>query len=1228
MNTADTPLQMRRVEADVGVQGSGGVGTQTLKLRESSLGKKTLGAFLIGTSCTPDTWLADTGANMHIVNDVKWFKKNSFRSFHNCSMDISTADGSTTLGIEGGGTVQILLKNPNGSLSKVSLSDVAYAPQGKCNLFSGGIFAQKARLTGVYNDRYMTWVDKHGYNVGYAVFENGLYHLDIETTFNPFRSGEVVAATVNFDDPVWKWHRRLGHLGFQNMLKLLDSSTGMDITPEQIRAKLKAVCPVCAVTRALVKIPRDPAKRHAREPGQMVHVDSWGPYPIEGFDGTKYFLFVTDDCTRYTWCARFDHKHELFEIFKTLLKFIQKTYNIVVRCCRLDNEFENGPIGRWCDAHAIAREPIEPYAHYQNGVAERTNRTIRERAAPMIQEKSISGQISKIISEKSTELLRVSKIPENLWPEAVQHAVWLKNRTPARALRKKEAKTPYEALKGEKPTLSRERIWGSRTYVTYPPEFRDRADMTKLHSPRGWLGYFVGCESEAIYKIYSPDKHRVYRIGVARIEDGEGLEDLHDEPCLEDRVPRVQAEVPEQSAFPSNVVAAGSPDGDQNDALAYTGDDVSEISSDDTGSDTEPASDDDTSSPGVVSRYFAQPRHAGMAKRKMEDGATLGPKSHREATHTFDDLANDQSSSEESDPTSDSWYYTDGKISQEYLDFVAKHGQRTTRTYLPDNRKCDSCFRFNLRCGCTSEGVRCSTCALKKRKCVPQTEETKRLILPENRDKPRPIAYPKLERPCRLCFQTDRSCHLAPGDIQCERCKSKNRKCRWDLDGARNSNARQKQKDAKELATQEKLGFKRVPRDRKCYRCAQRNIACDGRYPCVKCNTLLMRRSCRPQGMEQLAACNCCLKTRDKGRNCDRGRPCRTCMEQTRNCTYDAQNGLLKRTYQVQDGPLPQGFSSTGPLIEGEPSDEECTRCQRRKTSCDGEHPCYSCVKQTPRVAGCHYRKSDGTYESWEVRPFHIVGSDGNVRQELKEDYQNYVGQAKLKVSDDLQVLRRMLSDKSAKGAKGIPNGEISHDELDDQEDDATHEGSRKRIKKFKFGLSAYNEQALPPAKLNLSGPRDAKYYMAKTEELRSHDEKGTWKVVPLPVGVKPVTSRWVNTDKYGSDGQLIKLKSRLVARGFQQEEGIDYEETFASVVKSTSTRILLALAAILSWNIHQGDVKTAFLNSDLDKPVYMKPPKDIRLPHGFCLMVIRALYGLKQLECGSRLILYTRVTE
>lgn len=489
-NTADTSPQMHSVKARKEVQDLGGDTKGKLKIRGSSLAKRTLGAFLVGTSCTPDTWLADTGANMHIVNNTKWFQKDSFRSFDNCSLDISTADCSTTLAIKGGGTVRIILRNPDGSVTAVSLSEVAFAPQGKCNLFSGGLFAQKAKFTGVYNHQYMTWVNTQNQQIGHALFIDGLYHLKIGKLPGPFHSGQVVAATINFDDPVWKWHRRLGHLGLQNMLSLLNSSTGMEITAAQIKAKLKAVCPVCAVTRALVKIPRDPAKRHAQKPGQMVHVDTWGPYPIEGFDGTRYFLFITDDCTRYTWSARFDRKGQLFEVFKSLVKFIEKIYDITIRCCRLDNEFERGPVGKWCDAHAIAREPIEPYAHYQNGISERTNRTIRERAAAMVQGTSISGQVSRIISGKGTELMRISSIPENLWPEAIQHSIWLKNRTPARVLRKKNAKTPYEALRGDKPTLTRERIWGSRAYITYPPEFRNTAEMTKLHSPRRLFSWY------------------------------------------------------------------------------------------------------------------------------------------------------------------------------------------------------------------------------------------------------------------------------------------------------------------------------------------------------------------------------------------------------------------------------------------------------------------------------------------------------------------------------------------------------------------------------------------------------------------------------------------------------------------------------------------------------------------------------------------------------------------
>jgi hypothetical protein len=67
--------------------------------------------------------------------------------------------------------------------------------------------------------------------------------------------------------------------------------------------------------------------------------------------------------------------------------------------------------------------------------------------------------------------------------------------------------------------------------------------MTKLYSPRSWLGYFISYKSKAIYYIYSPKKHKVYRIGIARVEDREGLDDPYNTPYLEDRVPIPDVEI-------------------------------------------------------------------------------------------------------------------------------------------------------------------------------------------------------------------------------------------------------------------------------------------------------------------------------------------------------------------------------------------------------------------------------------------------------------------------------------------------------------------------------------------------------------------------------------------------------------------------------------------------------------------------------------------------------------
>jgi hypothetical protein len=232
----------------------------------------------------------------------------------------------------------------------------------------------------------------------------------------------------------------------------------------------------------------------------------------------------------------------------------------------------------------------------------------------------------------------------------------------------------------------------------------------------------------------------------------------------------------------------------------------------------------------------------------------------------------------------------------------------------------------------------------------------------------------------------------------------------------------------------------------------------------------------------------------------------------------------------------------------------------------------------------------------------------------LREDYKKYAGRRKPRIPGNLHEFGKPSDTGQKKVELTSSVGRKTVDTDLNEKEVSTEQGVAKSgHKKFKFGLSAYGGHTVPALQLKPDSTARAKYHQAKLEELKSHEEKGTWAVVPLDKGIKPVTSRWVTTDKYGPDGNVTRHKARLVARGFQQEEGLDYEETFASVVKSASTRILLALAAICHWHIHQGDVKTAFLNSDLDKPVYMKPPKDVQLTRGCCLLLLKALYGLKQ---------------
>jgi len=142
--------------------------------------------------------------------------------------------------------------------------------------------------------------------------------------------------------------------------------------------------------------------------------------------------------------------------------------------------------------------------------------------------------------------------------------------------------------------------------------------------------------------------------------------------------------------------------------------------------------------------------------------------------------------------------------------------------------------------------------------------------------------------------------------------------------------------------------------------------------------------------------------------------------------------------------------------------------------------------------------------------------------------------------------------------------------------------------------------------------PQWSDWKKAMDEELGSLKENDVWDVIPKPAGRKNVASRWVYKAKGNAQGEVEQYKARLVARGFSQILGQDYDEIFAPVVRYDSLRLLLALSACKGWQPRQLDIKTAFLYGILKEEVYMDLPEGSRLD-GMVAKLKRCIYRLKQ---------------
>ncbi|GJS49835.1 putative ribonuclease H-like domain-containing protein [Tanacetum coccineum] len=220
------------------------------------------------------------------------------------------------------------------------------------------------------------------------------------------------------------WHRRLGHVNFKTMNKLVRGNLVRGLPSKLF--EINQTCVACQKGKQHKASCKTKTVSLISQPLQMLHMDLFGLTFVKSLMKKMYYLVVTYDFSRFSWVFFLATKDETSEIFKTFITGIENLINLKVKVIRCDNEteFKNRVMNQFCEMKGIKREFSVARTPQQNGVAERKNRTLIEAARTMLAD---------------------SKLPTTFWTEAVNTACYIQNRV---LVIKPHNKTPYELFLG------------------------------------------------------------------------------------------------------------------------------------------------------------------------------------------------------------------------------------------------------------------------------------------------------------------------------------------------------------------------------------------------------------------------------------------------------------------------------------------------------------------------------------------------------------------------------------------------------------------------------------------------------------------------------------------------------------------------------------------------------------------------------------------------------------
>ncbi|CAN1807780.1 Retrovirus-related Pol polyprotein from transposon TNT 1-94 [Linum perenne] len=415
-------------------------------------------ALICSLESKAESWVIDSGASFHATPSKEFFT--SYKAGYQGKVYLGD---NQPCDVVGKGEVQIKL---NGYVWK--LNDVRHIPDLRNNLISVSQLAKEGYVT-TFN--HETWkVSRGAMAVARGSMQGTLYMTN-------GACGSIAVAASKEDPNLW--HQRLGHMsekGLKVMLKQgkLEGLQSIDID----------LCESCIYGKQSRVSFNTSGRTPKQEKLELVHTDVWGPAPVSSIGGKLYFVTFIDDHSRKVWVFFLKQKSEVFGVFKNWKAMVENETGLKIKKLRSDNggEYEDSAFKSFCYNNGIRLERTVQGTPQQNGIAERMNRTLTERARSM---RLHAG------------------LPKHFWAEAVSTSAYLINRGPSVPL---GCRLPEEVWSGREVKLSHLKVFGCVAYVHISDQSRSKLD------PKSQKCIFLGYGGDSFgYRLWDDNNKKVIR---------------------------------------------------------------------------------------------------------------------------------------------------------------------------------------------------------------------------------------------------------------------------------------------------------------------------------------------------------------------------------------------------------------------------------------------------------------------------------------------------------------------------------------------------------------------------------------------------------------------------------------------------------------------------------------------------------------------------------------------